>query len=1387
MATLHSTKSNPGHIETSDLLITAFDHISDCIIITGPDGTILDVNQAFVDQTGFSREEAIGSRPVLVKSGVYSEDFYKNLWDTIKSGKPFTGIEVNRKKDGTLFNVEHSISPVFDETGAITHFIGSWKDVTEKVKAREALRIQATKTEALQQKLETLLISANDAIITIREDQTIDLFNQGATALFGYTPEEIIGKPLLTLIPERHRVRHEQHVSRFLSLSEKAGSVQKAGPLPCLKKDGTEFPGEFTLSKHSSGNETFATAIIRDSSERLEMIQEMESKTRHQQVLLLLAQEFQTAVTVDEIMASALRETRALLQYNSLWVYKIVPGSSKANAIILTGTVSGIFRDDLKIKGDPMMEEIALGTHPVIIENAESDPRTDKKMVRKLGNRTIINIPVISYDGSVWTLGTGTFGEEGIRPPTPGQIEFLKLLANQLMASITRIETAAERKKAVDALSARERRFRALIENSAEGIALFDPEAGENGLMTYISPASHSILGYFPEEVTGKSPVEFIHPEDLSGLTKKLAQVLENPGEIKTFQYRFRHKKGFWCWLESTVTNLVHDETIHALIFNYRDITQKKEASLLLERQLKFTRALNSIADVIATGKDHQNRILEEMARLAGETMETDRCLIFKIDYFSGQATSIAKWHRANYEEKNPGQESFPVGLFSEAERAIRLRKVQYIDSHVQKVNPLFKKDGSDHLIHTVMGIKSLLWFPFEISSDGFFLLAFNQMTAIHHWKQDEFEFVTALASEVSIAIENIHLHGHLLKTLNELEILVEGIPDSVFFKDATGRWLVTNKSAQKLFRIENKPWYGKTDQELAALIPETAEAHTACIELDEMAWGKGTRIDELEVLKFTDADPIYLETTKIPIFENGNRLGLVIIARNVTFEKKAQETITEQAMLLDNATDAIIVTDLNRNVLYWNHSFETLYGLNPGEIPGYDFITLTGNRTDDQYSGYAQVLTKGEHAGEFSHLTRTRSEIQVEIRKSLIRNQDGSPRSILHIITNITERKKTEQQYLRAQRMESIGRMASGIAHDLNNILSPILIAVQSFKEKLRDDTSVKMIGMMESNVERASDLMKRLLMFTRGTESRRDQIRIHLLLAELENILRSTFPKNISVFMTVPSDLPPLRGDLTQLHQVMLNLCVNARDAMPLGGELRIETEFLRFHDDYIHKNQEAQPGNYILIRVKDTGTGIPREVIEKIFDPFFTTKELEKGTGLGLSTVMAIVKSHGGFITVESEPGKGSEFRLYFPVFDTADDSRQETEPAETYLGNGEQILVVDDESAITLILGNALQSHNYSVFTASEGPEAISMFARNPDLRVVITDINMPVMDGRTLIKTLQAIRPDVKIIAMSGHSENELHLAKDGVSVARLLTKPFRVEKVLEILKEVLKS
>lgn len=521
---------------------------------------------------------------------------------------------------------------------------------------------------------------------------------------------------------------------------------------------------------------------------------------------------------------------------------------------------------------------------------------------------------------------------------------------------------------------------------------------------------------------------------------------------------------------------------------------------------------------------------------------------------------------------------------------------------------------------------------------------------------------------------------------------------------------------------------------------------------------------------------------------EAGRPVKLVGVVQDITERKEAEEKIREQAELLDVAQSAIITHNLEGQIQFWNRSAEQLYGWTAAEAVGVDVRENLYAGSGDLFADIRRkTLESGSWHGEITHRCKDGRLVACDSRWSVVRDASGRLRSILSVNTDLTERKRLEQQFLRAQRMECVGALASGIAHDINNVLAPVLMSVEIFRDKLKDPEDRELLDTLETSAKRGADIVRQVLTFARGSEGQRAPIQLRRAITDIVKIIRETFPRSITAVGRIPDSLWTVRGDATHLYQVLMNLCVNARDAMPSGGELIVTAENVALDDHATMFHDDARPGHYVRISVKDSGVGMTREVQERMFDPFFTTKEIGRGTGLGLSTVANLVRGYNGFITVDSSPGQGTEMRIYLPAekkiaLDEDDGAGEMLEG-----GRGQLIMVVDDEATIRVVTRTTLEANGYSVITATDGMEAVAIFPKEPGkVKVVVTDLMMPSMDGAATINALRERDPGLRFIAVSGLMDpTKLPDLGPGNPIG-FLQKPFTAERLLRLLGETLR-
>jgi len=548
--------------------------------------------------------------------------------------------------------------------------------------------------------------------------------------------------------------------------------------------------------------------------------------------------------------------------------------------------------------------------------------------------------------------------------------------------------------------------------------------------------------------------------------------------------------------------------------------------------------------------------------------------------------------------------------------------------------------------------------------------------------------------------------------------------------------------------------------------------------------------------LRHRDGNYLWIEDNRRVIRDSFRQPSeLVGVWSDISERKRVQDELRESERrfrdMLDNLELVSVMLDRDARITYCNDYFLRLTGWQREEVMGVDWFERFSppEKLPELRKVFEALIADRQEILHWTNeiLTRSGERKLLQWNNSLVYSPTGDVIGTASIAEDVTDRARMEKQLLRTQRLESLGTLAGGIAHDLNNLLLPILMGVTLLKRFDPDERSMRAIDNIERSVKRGSELVKQVLLFARGSETSRVRVQLTEIVREVEAIARSTFPKDITLEVAITGNLAPLVGDATQLAQVLLNLCVNARDAMPSGGQLVIAAANTEVTDQFAQLYGGTHGGSHVLLEVSDTGQGMPKGIIDRIFDPFFTTKEVGHGTGLGLSTVQGIVTSHHGFISVTSVVGEGSTFSIYFPT----SAAQREPIPVEENAdgaprGNGELILVVDDDATVTSITKQTLESFGYEVVTAEDGAQAIGTFSkRQSDIALVLTDMAMPVIDGPALILALTRIDPNVRIIATTGNLSAAYMTKMTKAGVSHILTKPYTADHLLRMLADVL--
>ncbi|MBF0497691.1 MAG: PAS domain S-box protein [Deltaproteobacteria bacterium] len=540
-----------------------------------------------------------------------------------------------------------------------------------------------------------------------------------------------------------------------------------------------------------------------------------------------------------------------------------------------------------------------------------------------------------------------------------------------------------------------------------------------------------------------------------------------------------------------------------------------------------------------------------------------------------------------------------------------------------------------------------------------------------------------------------------------------------------------------------------------------------------------------------------------------GGLLAVVTNLKDITDWKRAEKDLQQSQVrfkalyekslrteevyrsLFDASADAIVLYDLEGRTRYISPAFTKIFGWTLDEVVNTRIPFLPEAEKETTLKIIVDIIKTGApcHGFESKRMSKDGRSLDVSISASRYDDHAGRPDGLLVVLRDITQQKLLQAQLQHAQKMDAVGALAGGVAHDFNNILQAIMGYIQLLLlDKDENHPEYEELRAIEQAARRATELTQQLLTFSRKVESKKRPMELNMEIMQVKKLLARTIPKMISIDLDLADDLGLIDGDPAQIEQVLMNLGVNAKDAMPEGGRLSFKTRNVTLDEEYCRMHPGMKPGSYAQITISDTGQGMGRDVQEHIFDPFFTTKEVGKGTGLGLSIVYGVVKDHGGNITCYSQPGQGTEFRIYLPELDIEACLEQDPDAEEMPPGGDETILLVDDEAAISNLVTQLLVTHGYSVLTAANGFEALQVYKQNVDqIALIILDLNMPEMDGRACLEQLRQMDPEVKVIIYSGFSSESVKESAIAAGAKTFLTKPFNVVKMLTVIREVLEA
>ncbi|MES2440679.1 MAG: PAS domain S-box protein [Verrucomicrobiota bacterium] len=973
-----------------------------------------------------------------------------------------------------------------------------------------------------------------------------------------------------------------------------------------------------------------------------------------------------------------------------------------------------------------------------------------------LAIRFYAGAPLISPEGAV--IGTLCVIDHVPRQLTDAQEQVLRILGRQVM-------TQFDLRRGQLELRAGREKLRAIFEAEPECVKLLGPD----GTLQEMNAAGLRLIEADSlESVKGRCLLPLVAPEDRDAVTALLEAVAA--GGRGRIRYSLTGLKGTTHRVEMNAVPFRDEAEGRDFVLGVsHDITERVRTEEKVRRLNRLYAFSSSVNEAIVRIRDTQE-LYEQACRIAVEKGGLVMAWVGLVGEDGDVIRPVARWGRDDGYLDSMQVRATPYHPQGQGPAGQAFR------SGAPACCPDIEADGGTFASRREAlsrGYRSCAAFAIRLEGRSVGVLAvYGDQPG--YFDSEELQLLNALAENISFAAES-HRRERLRQAGEErYRALFEHAPDGIIISDPAGGHIDANESICRMLGYSREELLGLQASDLVAP-SEISNIGPAMAQIE----AKGGHHREW---RFVRKDGSFFEAEVMAtVMPDRNRLAMI---RDITERKRTEARFRR---LVESNAQGVFFGTIRGEISDANDAFLNLLGYSREDLErsriDWGAMTPPEYAEADRHA-LGELYTAGVCAPyEKEYFRKDGSRVPVLIGSAVFEDCPGEG---VCFVVDLTERKKLEQQFLRAQRMESIGTLAGGVAHDLNNALGPIIMALDLFRMRFPDAASQELIGIISTSAQRGADMVRQVLSFARGVEGRRMEVRVRHLLQDIEKIANDTFLKHIEVKTVIPEDLWNVVGDPTQLHQVLVNLSVNARDSMPDGGLLTISAENLTLDTHYAGLDLEAKPGPYVLLQIEDNGTGMSEEVMGKIFEPFFTTKEIGRGTGLGLSTSLAIVKSHGGFIRVYSESGKGTTFKVYLPARTERSEVIITSTGTEMPRGRGEMILVVDDEASVRQITQQTLEAFGYRVLLAADGAEALAVYSRQGDqIAAVLTDMMMPVMDGPATIQVLRKLNPRLPVIAASGLTANGQIAHAASLGVKHFLPKPYTAETLLKMLRDVL--
>ena len=923
--------------------------------------------------------------------------------------------------------------------------------------------------------------------------------------------------------------------------------------------------------------------------------------------------------------------------------------------------------------------------------------------------------------------------------------------------------------------------YQALLQNSTDMVFVLD----ESSQIRFAGPSCLRILGYTPEELVGQSCFALIHPEDQASTRREMGALIGKPGGSRTSEFRLMAKNGSWHWIEGVGTNLLSDPSIRAIVINSRDITERKRAEI--ERQV-FFEVIHALSVT-----PNLDELLARVHASLKKAVYADNCYVALYE----KQTEMFQFHffTDKFDAAPPAQKagrSCTAYVFRTGEPLLMSKQV-------------FEKLVADGELE-LFGTPAPAWLgvPLRTPSATIGVLVVQHYTNEHAYTERDLALLNSIGGQIALAIERKQAEDSLRKQQTENEIIFNSAPYMIWYKDTRNRILRANRPAAQSLGLDVSEVEGRSAYDLFP--SEAVRYHQDDLEVVRTGQPK---LAILQPYRLPSGEVRLVRSDKIPYRDAaGEIVGIVVFSTDVTERQRAEDAMRRSELnyrsVVQGAPYGICrVSERGR-----------LFNVNPALVLmlGYDSeaelldVNLDRHIFCDPGERANVVKDRGEsfEGAETSWNRKDGTRIQVRLSGRPVRDPEWPSTCYELIAENVTEQRALEKQLRQAQKMEAVGRLAGGVAHDFNNLLMVIQGHAELLSEKTRTghagaaadseprqaakgDWYLRKVEQIQKAAERAAGLTRQLLAFSRMQVLQSKVIALNEIVAEMGKMLPRLIGEDIDLEIVMSPDLGRVKADPSQMEQVILNLGVNARDAMPNGGQLKIETANAEIDEAFARLQPPMAPGSYVLLAVSDTGVGMDPETQTHIFEPFFTTKEVGKGTGLGLATVYGVVKQSGGYVWVHSEKGHGTTFQVYLPrVLQTAEPLSSPAASNEAPSGS-ETILLAEDEKDVREIAREFLSLAGYKVLEAGDGAAAMGI-ARGYQgpIHLLITDMVMPKVSGRELAAQIADLRPEMKVIYMTGYTERSA-VSNGESQKAVMLTKPFTRLALARAVSKVLKS